>query len=324
MPFTSLGRSDSAPSPQHFLKKSIRVGSIHTQLSYDRVAEAALHRSEMPAPARAARAAKAAMRAADAVRWKSETSTFRVPERRSMENFAHDPTEYTYNARAEVLPKSRPVLIDAFGTIKKVFFDNHFNRELEMPVHGALADKARWDLSTQWSFAERARVGADKDASHRAAAAQATARLTGAMAASGGGAYLGPKAREDRRCAESRAAKAADAEAAAPQLSDDARAATLRWTASFRDAAARHEPLSPAASQDSLATASQVLSSASAAEGSSSITGGGGGGGGGGARKPPTNLEVRYAQRVKEEIEGTKTSALGGAAKSTRWCYGSL
>jgi hypothetical protein len=314
--------SGSAPSPSLFLRKRTRVGSIHTQLNYDRVTERATHTSEMPLPSLAARQAKAAMKAADATRWHGETQTFRPAERRSMENFRCDPTEYKMNFRAEELPQPRPVVIDAFGTVQRVLMSDHFHRTIEMPVHSALAGKAGWNSSTQVPFAERVRQQEAKDARHRAAAAQATLRLTG-----GGRAYEGPKQREDRRCAETRAAKAALAEAAAPQVTDEARAATLRWTANFKDAQLRLDPISPAPSMDSLATAaSQLL-------GSSVLQGGAEGAGGSGSsssaawgnRKPPTNLEKRYLTIVREEIRGLGLgSRLENKVKPTRWCYGSL
>ena len=138
--------ASSSPRPQSsFLRAHSRgrVGSCHTQLNYS-LSERATHASEMPAPARAAREAVAGMRSQDLKRWHGETSTFSVPVYRSMQNFDKDPTEYKYNYRAEVLPAPRPVLIDSFGTVKKVFFDSHFHRTAEMPVHPGLEGKAAW------------------------------------------------------------------------------------------------------------------------------------------------------------------------------------
>ena len=320
----------AAPSPSDFLKRRVRVGSIHTQLNYDRVTERATHVSEMPAAAQAAREAKAAMKLADASRWRSETSTARPLERRSMENFRCDPTEYEFNFRAEELPRNRPVVIDAFGTLRRVLLersDGHFHRTAEMPVHSALAGREAWHSGTLVPYAERVRVQEAKDARHGAAAAQATLRLTA------GGGYEGPKRREDRRCAETRADKAAAAAAAAPLLTDEARAATLRWTANFRDAQLRADSISPVASMDSLASASLALSSTA----SEAAWGGGGGGGGGAAvaaaaggapwgnRRPPTNLEQRYLAIVREEVQALGVgSRLQNKVKPTRWCYGSL
>ena len=224
----------SQPSPQSsFLRAHSRgrVGSCHTQLHYS-LTERATHASEMPAPARAAREAVAGMRSQDLKRWHGETSTFSVPAPRSMQNFAMDPTEYKYNFRAEVLPEPRPVLIDSFGTVKKVIFDSHFHRTAEMPVHPGLEGKAAWSSAT--STAEPPSVAAAAAAGRRAAASSSSARAGAALLSSGS--YEGPLARETRRCAESRAARAA-AELAArdPALLESARAEALRWTANIRD-----------------------------------------------------------------------------------------
>lgn len=354
--------------PSDFLRKHVRLGSIHTQVNYHRTTERATHASDMPAPAQAARIAKAAMKAADATRWRSDTNTYKF-ERRSMENFVCDPTEYKFNYRAEELPKPRPVLLDAFGTVKRVFFNDHFHRTVEMPTHSALIDKTPWNQSTQVPYAEKVRLQEAKDAVHRAAASKATLRITSRMgtAASsnstsssssssdmgGGGSssgkrgYEGPKAREDRRCAETRALKIAEVEAAAPFFSDEARAGTLRWAANFRDSVSRQESVSPSPSVAS-STASVwgglgglgglENSSSASASSSSSATGSvvwegsatgfsaaAAAAGRGAMMKPPTNLEKRYSTIVAQEI--AERSALAGSRleskpKATRWCYG--
>ena len=74
-------------------------------------------------------------------------------------------------------------------------------------------------------------------------------------------------------CPEVREEKRAAVQAAAPYLTDEARAGSLRWAANFKDASLRLDPISPAASIDSLA---------SAGRGGPRRHGGGGGGYGGG------------------------------------------
>lgn len=251
-----VGRG-SVPDPAKFLHKKIRVGSIHTNLNYD-LTERATHRSEVPVPALAAHAAKAEMKAKDAKRWHGETSTFReFSERLSMQNYVMDPTEYTFNHRAEELPKSRPVLVDSFGTLKRVYFNTHFNRTAEMPVSSALEGKAGWNLTTQVPYAERVRMKEAKDALHRVASARATATLTASMGGGEGGGrgYEGLKAREDRRCREVREAREAEVERARdPFALERTRAEKLKWTASVRDTVTRGETISPAALSSALSS----------------------------------------------------------------------
>jgi hypothetical protein len=233
----------AAPDPAAFLKKSIRVGSIHTQLQY-RSGERATHSSEMPARAREARAWLAGGRARDEARFRLEVSTYRVPVSRSLENFDHDPTEYKFNFRAEELPKPRPVIYDPFGRPRRVLLADggHFHRTQEMPVHHALEGKARWNLSTQLPFAERLCASQALVRQCNAAAGRATARLTAAMT----GGYVGPAEAETARNLASRERRrAAERDAADPEKREAARAAALAWTASVRNAVAHAEALTP-------------------------------------------------------------------------------
>ncbi len=313
-----VGRG-SVPDPTKFLHKKIRVGSIHTNLNYD-LSERATHRSEVPAPALAAHAAKAEMKAKDAKRWHGETSTFReYSERLSMQNFVMDPTEYSFNHRAEELPKSRPVLVDSFGTLKKVYFNTHFNRTAEMPVSSALEGKVGWNLSTQVPYAERVRMQEAKDALHRVASARATATMTASM---GGRGYEGLKAREDRRCREVREAREAEVERATdPFALERMRAEKLQWTASVRDTVTRGETISPA-------TRSSALTSLGGGAPSPFLSfqpqqQQGGGGGGAALTKEPSNLEKKYLSLVNQSSVGLRTGTQSEKAlKTTRWCYG--
>jgi hypothetical protein len=223
-----------------FLRARTRVGSASTQLHYVS-GERATHASEMPARARAARAELAAARAADSTRWRAETGTYREAGRRVLANFDKDPTEYVFNHRAEELPAARPVVIDAFGTVTRVVFADHFHRTAEMPVHARLAGKAPWAAGTQTTEKERAAAAADF-AARAAAPAAARARERRAALAPP---YVGVSAREAAFAAGARAARgAAEAAAAAGGASaPDAAALTRAWTASIRDGAARAERL---------------------------------------------------------------------------------
>jgi len=296
-----VGRG-SAPDPSHFLKRKIRVGSIHQNLNYDS-SERALHRSEVPASSLAARVSKTEMKRADASRWRSETSTFiEFSERLSMQNFNLDPTEFTFNHRAEELPKSRPVLMDAFGTLKKVYFHTHFNRTAEMPVHSRLEGKTGWNLSTQVPYAERVRIQEANEAWHKRASSTATKKLTSSMVGPLGAGYEGLKAREDRRCRELRESTTAQKEQEQdPVLLEESRAAQLKWTASPRDKITRMEHISPV-----IVGADHggqlVMNSPS---------------------KTPSNLEMRYLELVKESSKDLKTGTVDTKSRrSTKWCYG--
>jgi hypothetical protein len=240
---SGVSNRGAAPDPSAFLKRSIRVGSIHSQLNYG-AGERATHSSEMPARAREARAWLAGGRARDEARFRSETSTYHVPVSRTLENFDHDPTEYKFNFRAEELPHPRPVVYDPFGRPRRVLLGDggHFHRTQEMPVHHALEGKPRWDLSTQLPYAERLRASEALVRTCNAAAARATARLT---AASTGG-YVGPaEAETARNLARREARRAAESAAADPQRREAARAAALQWTANVRDAVSHAEALTP-------------------------------------------------------------------------------
>jgi hypothetical protein len=133
---------------QPFLHAKWRVGSIHNSMHYERH-DRGFHSSDTPATALAARVAvKASMRSirAGEPRWDDTTNLAsprlrpqsvgdgarsaasrlaelavpKLPVRASFQIAAHDPKHYTYNFRAEALPKPLPVETDRFGRITRV------------------------------------------------------------------------------------------------------------------------------------------------------------------------------------------------------------
>jgi len=294
----------AAAAPSSFLRSSLRVGSIHTQLHYGS-GERATHSSEMPARARAARAELAGGRARDEGRFRLEVGTFRVPASRTLENFAMDPTEYKFNYRAEELPKSRPVVFDPFGRPRRVLLADggHFRRTQEMPVHHALEGKARWDQSTQLPYAERLKASQALVRRCNAAAGRATARLTAAMT----GGYVGPAEAETARNLASRERRrAAERAAADPERAEAARAGALAWTASVRNAVAHAEALAPVPAPPAAGAGELRWAGAAALGGSLGAT--------------SSHVEASYEQLVAP----LRVATAARHARSTRWQYGSI
>ena len=230
------------------------MGGASTQLNYT-LAERATHSSDMRDSVRAARAEVAGGRVRDETRWRLETSTYAEAGRRVLANFEKDPTEYVFNYRAEQLPAARPVVIDAFGRVTRVIFDDHFHRTAEMPVHAALAGKTAWDLGTQTSESERAGFAAAKLARAREAVSKANSKLLDGAATP----YEGLCARETRRTDVLRASRraefvaATDAGAVADKMANE-----KRWTGNFRDSVSRRERFVPA-SRDALRAPATAL-----------------------------------------------------------------
>jgi hypothetical protein len=250
--FVSEGRTHP------FLKAKQRVGSCHASVNYDGT-ERAFHKHDVPTKAAAAKLEVTLhMGERDSRRWRGETSLGRpLVERRTAEILAFDPTEFTYNYRAEVLPKARPVVTDRFGHISRLVLDQksdgHFHRTMEMPLHPELMTeggsgppagpgKPRWDMTTTCLPKEKARALEALTLRAGTASKIANARLRSAS----------PTQRRSLVTIErDRMASLRDERTSAYQLHSDDHLKTIRehqlgWSANIRNAATLHETFAPA------------------------------------------------------------------------------
>lgn len=206
----AAARSMSPMGKHSYMQAKHRVGSCHGSMDYS-PSERAFHNTDVPARARqAVLDVDVRMPEKDKTRWRSDTTVFNdkpFTERRKLENFSHDPTEYEYNFRAEVLPKARPVIKDPFGRVSKLLLvrvdltlcpeplppqhddrssnpitltcvqDTSFKRTQEMPVNPKLDSKRLWESGTQLLEPEKQRMLADLTRRSQSATRTSTARL---------------------------------------------------------------------------------------------------------------------------------------------------
>lgn len=159
------------------------IGGKGTSLAYGR-AERVFHRSDMPPHAQASREEVLRFRRHGPTHaWTTSTALpgIEYPHKDKLRTqiFKHDPTEYEYNFRAEVLPKGRPAAADLFGRTTAVQLrGSHFKRVQEMSVHPALDEAPPWRSSTLYTHAQHA----ESYSSLMEAAKRSTMRSTSRLA----------------------------------------------------------------------------------------------------------------------------------------------
>jgi len=242
------------PESHPFLRARQRVGSLAAGMHFAS-AERAFHRSDVPARALAAKLdVQLALPERDKARWRADTmiGTLRHLglERCTHQIATHDPTEYKYNFRAEVLPRARPAEVNVFGhTTRLLLGREHFHRTQEQPVHPALEDgRPRWDHDQQTFFSHDARRKqlAEQTVRWNAKAREAAARLLDAREADGRGARPTLVEREDARMEALRLERTGAYEAMSDSALRSVRERQLGWHANIRNEARLHESIVPA------------------------------------------------------------------------------
>lgn len=140
------------PTP---LRRTLRIGSATTPVNYG-LDDQVFGAEDMPAPARAARRElrrekRAIVLGANKQSWDTSTALANAPlcKRQSRVLQAHDRPQYKYNYRAEKLPEAAP--IEVTDVVRQQFRSTMrtTTRMAHVPTHPDLADKPRWDGSTQ-------------------------------------------------------------------------------------------------------------------------------------------------------------------------------
>jgi hypothetical protein len=237
-----------------FLRAKDRVGMKKAGMHFGHH-EHAFHKDDVPAKARAAKLdVNMALPLREKTRWHSETQIGTLKylglERCTHQIAKHDPTEYKFNFRAEVLPKSRTASKNAFGiTTKLLLGKEHFHRTQEQPVHPNLEDgRPEWNHAQQLAntYSDRAKqLTLQTQLFNKASKAEAD-RLLAEREAEGRGVRPTLIQREDERMETLREHRTLAYESMSASMLKSVRERQLAWTANIRNETLLHESIKPA------------------------------------------------------------------------------
>jgi len=237
-----------------FLRAKARVGMKKAGMHFGSH-EHAFHKDDVPAKARAAKLdVNLALPQREKNRWHSETQIGTLKylgvERCTHQISKHDPTEYKFNFRAEVLPKARQASTNAFGvTTKLLLGKEHFHRTQEQPIHPNLDDgRPEWNHAQQLAntYSDRAKQLAEQTKIFNEKAKAEADRILSEREAEGRGARPTLIQREDERMVTLRDNRTDAYESMSVAMLKSVRERQLAWTANIRNETALRESIKPA------------------------------------------------------------------------------
>lgn len=242
--------------PHPFLHAKARVGTKKAGMHFGSH-EHAFHKDDVPMKARAAKLdVNMALPQREKTRWHSETQIgtlkFLGLERCTHQISKHDPTEYKFNFRAEVLPKARQASTNAFGVTTKLLLGNeHFHRTQEQPIHPNLEDgRPEWNHAQQLAntYSDRAKQLAEQTKFFNERTKAEADRILAEREAEGRGSRPTLIQREDERMATLRDNRTEAYQSMSTAMLKTTRERQLAWTANIRNETALRESIKPATS----------------------------------------------------------------------------